>query len=120
MKARARKVAAMTSSLDPFVDAIIALARRAVNTQSRGLAHSAASSPEASSSSTPRKKRNLHDVQENHTPGPARRGREIQELGQVGAERRDRHAQLYASGRRHRRAHARAPTQTHLPPAQPP
>src|SRR5262249_6947904 len=97
MKARARKAAAMTSSLDPFVDAIIALARRAVNTQSRGLAHSASNSPEASSSSTP-EKRNLHDVQENHTPGPARRGREIQELGQVGAERRGRHAQLYASG----------------------
>src|SRR5262249_11874854 len=33
MKARARKAAAMASSLDPFVDAIIAPARRAVNTQ---------------------------------------------------------------------------------------
>src|SRR5262249_7216170 len=103
MRVRARKAAAMTSSPDPFIDAIIALARRAVNTRSRGLAHSASSSPEASSSSPP-EKRNLHDVQENHTPGPARRGREIQELGQVGTERRNRYAQLYASRRHHRRS----------------
>src|SRR5262245_55990130 len=45
MKVRARKTAVMASSLDPIIDAIIAVAGRAVNTRPRGLAHSASISP---------------------------------------------------------------------------
>src|SRR5215471_8589008 len=51
MKARTRKAAAMASSLDPIIDAIIAVAGRAVNTRP----YIAASPPEPSSSSPLRK-----------------------------------------------------------------
>src|SRR5262249_60017999 len=94
--------AAMASSLDPFIAAIIAVARRAVNSPSRGLCPQRRELT-GTKLFEPSQKRYLHDAQESHTPGPARRGREIQELGQVGAKRRDRYAQLYQCGRHHRR-----------------
>src|ERR1700704_2701063 len=67
---------AMASSLDLLMDAIIALARGAVNTYPRAPADTI-------------QKRKPHDVQENHAPGPPRCGGEIQELGQVGPRRRE-------------------------------
>src|SRR3954452_12239652 len=96
---------AMASSLDLLIDAIIALARGAVNTYPRAPADTI-------------QKRNPHDVQENHTPGPPRRGGEIQELGQVGPERRDRHAQLYDARGHHRGGATRAQRQGDLARAQ--